>query len=58
MRKDLCDLIFDHVAHKFFMHWSFNVRTIFHHLLLYRIFHIHKSTKEVNEEDLIEKYKE
>lgn len=50
MRKEVCDMIFDNIAYKFFMHWSFNVRTIFHHLLIYRIYHLHQSNKELNEE--------
>lgn len=37
IRKELTDLIFENVAIKFFMHWSYNIRMIFHHLLLYRI---------------------
>ncbi|CAD8159681.1 unnamed protein product [Paramecium pentaurelia] len=58
IRKDLTDLLFENVATKFFMHWSFNIRMIFHHILLYRIQHLHKSNKNLNEEDLIQKYQQ
>ncbi|CAK82569.1 unnamed protein product (macronuclear) [Paramecium tetraurelia] len=67
IRKDITDLLFENVATKFFMHWSFNIRMIFHHILLYRIQHLHKSNKNLNEEynfitlsyrDLIQKYQQ
>ena len=31
------------------MHWSINVRSIFHHLLLFRVWHLHKTNKDMNE---------
>ncbi|CAD8111098.1 unnamed protein product [Paramecium primaurelia] len=60
LKKELTDMIFENLAIKFFIHWSYNVRVIFHCFLIYRIFHLHKPIKdrEFNEEDLIEKYQE
>ncbi|CAD8207514.1 unnamed protein product [Paramecium octaurelia] len=60
LKKELTDMIFENLAFKFFIHWSYNVRVIFHCFLIYRIFHLHKPIKdrEFNEEDLIEKYQE
>ncbi|CAD8206441.1 unnamed protein product [Paramecium pentaurelia] len=60
LKKELTDMIFENLAIKFFIHWSYNVRLIFRYFLIYRIFHLHKPLKdrEFNEEDLIEKYQE
>ncbi|CAD8184495.1 unnamed protein product [Paramecium octaurelia] len=60
LKKELTDMIFENLAIKFFIHWSYNVRLIFRQFLIYRIFHLHKPLKdrEFNEEDLIEKYQE
>lgn len=51
-KKDLCDLIFPKLAPKFFAHWSQNVRLIFHHFMIFRIYHLHRSKRspDVNEE--------
>ncbi|CAD8117542.1 unnamed protein product [Paramecium sonneborni] len=60
LKKELNDMIFENLAMKFFIHWSYNVRVIFQCFLIYRIFHLHKPIKdrEFNEEDLIEKYQQ
>lgn len=57
IKKEICDFIFETSAIKFFMHWSINVRSIFHHLLLFRVWHLHKTNKDMNERDIMENYK-
>lgn len=52
IKKELSDLIFDKLALRLFIHWSFNVRMVFHYFLVYRIFHQHKShiERDIDEE--------
>ena len=49
IKKEICDYIFETSAIRYFMHWSINVRSIFHHLLLFRVWHLHKTNKDMNE---------
>jgi hypothetical protein len=38
-RQKLCIYLLKNVFFKMFLHWSVNIRNIFHHFLIYRIAH-------------------
>lgn len=44
-KKDLCEFLFEKAVFKLFLHWSKTVRLVFHYFLLYRVSHLHKTTK-------------
>ncbi|KAL4506503.1 hypothetical protein ABPG72_000074 [Tetrahymena utriculariae] len=45
IRKEVIEYLFGNIFFKLFMHWSQNVRYVFHHLLVYRIEHLTKKFK-------------
>ena len=48
-RIETCLYLMSKVFFKLFLHWSANVRTIFHHLLFIRIYH--ESSKPIGQMD-------
>jgi len=50
----ISDYLLNKSFFKFFMHWSWSVRQVFHHLLLYRFYHQHReaNTNLTNLDDL------
>ncbi|KAL4459972.1 hypothetical protein ABPG74_003498 [Tetrahymena malaccensis] len=42
IRQEVIEYLFGNIFFKLFMHWSSNVRYVFHHLLIYRIEHLTK----------------
>ncbi|EGR29965.1 hypothetical protein IMG5_145140 [Ichthyophthirius multifiliis] len=59
-QNDLCQYLLSNIFFKLYMHWSFNVRMIFHYFLIYRIFHINRDNisrlvtiEEINKEILL-----
>ncbi|EAR90961.2 hypothetical protein TTHERM_00145660 (macronuclear) [Tetrahymena thermophila SB210] len=42
IRQEVIEYLFGNIFFKLFMHWSQNVRYVFHHLLVYRIEHLTK----------------
>ena len=43
-KQTLCDFLLGSQFFRLFLHWSFNVRQVFHHLLIFRMFHQHRSS--------------
>ncbi|KAL4460366.1 hypothetical protein ABPG74_000117 [Tetrahymena malaccensis] len=54
-KRDILKVIFSNMFFKLFMHWSPNVRSIFHNFLLYRVNHLHRSHKTQNKLDTLKK---
>ena len=43
IKREICELLLnDSTFFKLFLHWSWNVRTVFHHFLLFRVYHLHQ----------------
>jgi len=40
----LSEYLFGRIFFKLFLHWSWNVRQVFHHFLLYRLYHQHRTS--------------
>ncbi len=41
-KQHLSEFFFGGIFFKLFLHWSWNVRQVFHHLLIYRFYHQHR----------------
>lgn len=57
-KRALCEMFFDKVAIKVFLHWSKTVRIVFHNFIMYRLCHNHKnpSLKNLDEDALAVEY--
>lgn len=57
-KRALCEMFFDRVAIKVFLHWSKTVRIVFHNFIMYRLCHNHKNPalKNLDEDALAVEY--
>ena len=39
----ICDYLMGNIFFDLFMHWNYNIRLFFHHLIIYRIYHPHRN---------------
>ncbi|KAM3134242.1 hypothetical protein pb186bvf_013662 [Paramecium bursaria] len=57
-KRALCEMFFDKIAIKVFLHWSKTVRIVFHNFIMYRLCHNHKNPalKNLDEDALAVEY--
>ena len=47
LKKDIVEYMFSQSFYRLFLHWSWNVRDIFYHLLLFRLYYTHHTRQQI-----------